>query len=82
MRQNQTFRVRANHHIPYLGSLHEIPGNGCEFSWTAFDFSENKNEDNRELFAVRFVLPATAERFKNAYEDGQRCNKELMESRE
>jgi hypothetical protein len=73
MRQNQTYVVRANHQIPYLGRLDELPGSGSCFFWTAFDFSTP--EETRELFAVKFALPAIAAAFKSAFEAGQAANR-------
>jgi hypothetical protein len=73
LRQNQTYVVRANHQIPYLGRLEELPGNNCSFFWTAFDFSTP--EETRELFAVKFALPAIAAAFKSAFEAGQAANR-------
>lgn len=78
MRQNRTYVVRANHQIPYLGSLHELNGSNREFSWTAFDFSDTTEADTRQLFAIRFQLPETASKFKEAFLAGQEANKKLM----
>lgn len=80
MRQNQTYKVRVNHQIPYLGKLHTLEGSDREFSWTAFDFSDTNEQDNREMFAVRFDFPTIAEKFKDAFQEGQLCNKRIMES--
>jgi Ran-binding protein 1 len=77
MRQNQTYVVRANHQIPYLGTLTEAPGSNRQFFWTAFDFSTP--EETRELFAVRFALPAIAAAFRSAFEAGQAANRALIE---
>jgi hypothetical protein len=76
MRQNQTYVVRANHQIPYLGRLSESSSNPCHFFWTAFDFSTQ--DETRELFAVKFALPAIAAEFKTAFEAGQAANKALI----
>jgi hypothetical protein len=76
-RQNQTYVVRANHQIPYLGTLTEAPGGNRQFFWTAFDFSTH--EEARELFAVRFALPAIAAAFKAAFEAGQAANRALID---
>jgi hypothetical protein len=73
MRQDQTYFVRVNHQVPYLGALRELSGNACHFSWTAFDFSTP--EETRELFAVKFALPGIAAAFKAAFEAGQTANK-------
>ncbi|OHT09771.1 RanBP1 domain containing protein [Tritrichomonas foetus] len=80
MRQNQTYVVRANHQIPYLGSLHVLDETNREFSWTAYDFTDTKEPENREMFAVRFSLPDIATAFKTAFEAGQAANKELMDN--
>jgi hypothetical protein len=77
MRQNQTYVVRVNHQIPYLGRLIEGPADSRYFFWTAFDFSTP--EETRELFAVRFALPAIAAAFKSAFEEGQASNKRLFD---
>jgi hypothetical protein len=77
LRQNQTYVVRANHQIPYLGHLVEGPGNNRDFFWTAFDFSTP--DETRELYAVRFALPAIAAAFKSAFEQGQAANKRLFD---
>ena len=77
MRQNQTYVVRANHMVPYLGTLHTLHGTNREFSWTAFDFTDTKEPDTRELFAVRFELPGIANDFKKAFENSQETNKQL-----
>jgi hypothetical protein len=69
MRQNQTYVVRTNDQIPYLGTLAEVPGSNRQFFWTAFDFSTT--EESRELFAVRFALSAIAAAFRSAFEAGQ-----------
>jgi Ran-binding protein 1 len=78
MRQNQTYVVRANHQIPYLGALTEAPGSNRQFFWTAFDFSTT--EEIRELFAVRFALPAIAAAFKTAFEGAQVANRALIDN--
>jgi hypothetical protein len=79
MRQNQTYRVCLNHQIPYIGSI--FPKKGCtrEFIWTAYDFSCAK--EVRELFAVRFGLPDTANAFKAAFEQGRAANKQVHDSK-
>jgi hypothetical protein len=77
MRQNQTYKVRANHNIPHLGSLLCREGNDRELFWTAFDFADN--EEIRELFAVRFSSSKTAGEFKVAFEGGQAANKCTLE---
>lgn len=79
MRQDRTFVVRVNHQIPYLGTLHTIKGSNVEFSWTAFDFADTKEPDNRQLFAVHFANKEIAASFKTAFETGQSSNKKLME---
>jgi E3 SUMO-protein ligase RanBP2 len=76
MRQNQTYVVRANHQIPYLGALRVCQGSNRQFTWTAFDFSGE--EVVRELFAVRFGLPEIAAAFKSAFETGQAANKAIL----
>jgi hypothetical protein len=76
MRQNKTYVVRANHQIPYLGTLAEAAGNNRQFFWTAFDFSTQ--EETRELFSVRFALPAIAAAFQSAFEAGQAANRALI----
>jgi hypothetical protein len=77
MRQNQTYKVRANHQIPYLGTLRLSPGSNRQFLWTAFDYSDN--EEARELFAVRFALPGIASSFQTSYESGQAANRSIIE---
>jgi hypothetical protein len=73
MRQSQTYKVRANHDIPYLGSLRSREGHDAEFFWTAFDYADN--EEVRELFAVRFSSSKPAEEFKTVFSAGQGANK-------
>lgn len=82
MRQDETFRVRANHNVPYLGTLHALNGSNREFSWTAYDFDETSKENTRELFAVRFAAPDIAARFKAAFGTAQRVNRGIMNSLE
>jgi hypothetical protein len=77
MRQNQTYVVRANHQIPYLGTLRVHQGSNRQFTWTAFDFSGE--DEVRELFAVRFGLPEIANAFKSAFETGQAANKAILD---
>jgi hypothetical protein len=73
MRQSQTYKVRANHHIPHLGSLLYRDGHDQEFYWTAFDYTDT--EETRELFAVRLASPKVSAAFKAAFEAGQTANK-------
>jgi hypothetical protein len=77
MRQNQTYVVRANHQIPYLGKLDEGPAGSHHFYWTAFDFSTP--DETRELWAVKFALPDIAVAFKSAFKVGQTANKALFD---
>jgi hypothetical protein len=77
MRQDQTYKVRANHHIPHLGSLHSQEGNDLVCFWTAFDYADN--DEVRELFAVRFSSPKPADAFKAAFAAGQLANKDSVE---
>jgi hypothetical protein len=77
MRQNQTYVVRANHQIPYLGRLGEGSAGSRHFFWTAFDFSTP--DETRELYAVKFALPGIALSFKSAFETGQTSNKALFD---
>ena len=79
MRQNQTYRVCLNHQVPYIGSIFPKKGSTREFIWTAFDFADGK--EIRELFAVRFGLPDTANAFKAAFEQGQAANKVIHDSK-
>ena len=82
MRQNMTFVLRCNHYIPYLATLRPlINGNNREFAWTAFDFSDPKKPENREVFAVRFSLPTIAEAFKTQFEIGKQANKAIIEKK-
>jgi hypothetical protein len=78
MRQNQTYVVRANHQIPYLGALKVCQGSNRQFAWTAFDFSGD--DEVRELFAVRFALPGVGDAFKAAFEAGQEANRAILDS--
>jgi len=73
MRQNQTYRVCANHQVPYLGALLPKSGSNREFIWTAFDFADEP--EIRELFAVRFSLPNIANAFRLAYEEAREANR-------
>lgn len=79
MRQNQTYVVRMNHLIPYTGTLHTLGTSNREFSWTAFDFSDE--QEVRYLFAIRFALPTIADSFKAQFEIGQNANREIMEKK-
>jgi hypothetical protein len=77
MRQNQMYVVRANHQIPYLGTLRICQGSNCQFTWTVFNFSGE--DEVYELFAVRFGLPDIADAFKSAFETGQAANKVILD---
>lgn len=72
MRQNQTYRVCANHHVPYFGKLLEKNNSNREFIWTTFDFADEP--EVREIFAIRFSLPEIAKSFKIAFEQARDFN--------
>ena len=79
MRQNQTYIVRLNHQIPYIGNVLPKKNGTREYIWTAYDFANGKLV--RELFAVRFGLPETANSFKSAFEQGRDANKVIYEKK-
>lgn len=78
MRENQTYRVRMSHLVPYLGDIRLKQGSNREVVWTAFD--STGESEVRQLFTVRFAFPQIAESFITISHEGQKANKEIIES--
>lgn len=78
MRENQTYRVRLNHLVPYLGKIDMKKESNRDVTWTAFDSSGES--EIRQCLAVRFAFPQIAEKFIDAFKEGQKMNKELVEA--
>lgn len=77
MRQEKTMKVIANHALDPRIVLQPNAGSDRSWVWSAFDFAEGELVET--VFALRFADSEIAEKFKVAFEDGQKEMKSLLE---
>lgn len=80
MRRNQTFRVCANHFILPHMEIKPNQGSDRAFIWYAVDFAEGV--ESHDTLSIRFKGPEEANKFKEAFENAKKTNKEILDKKE